>query len=106
METELLLKAFFSLVLVIGLIGLLALLYKRYGIERNLMNKGKPKKLKIEEFIYLDSRRKLVLVKKDEHELLILLSPTGEIIIPTGLRPAVKHGPHPQRMTKPRSSLQ
>jgi flagellar biogenesis protein FliO len=81
MDTETIIRAVLSLALVVGLIGMAAILYKKYFLDKNLMNKGTPKKLKIEEVLYLDSKRKLVLISNEGKETLLLLSPNAETII-------------------------
>ncbi len=90
MESEYIIKAFFALILVAGLIGIAAIMFQKFALEKNLLRKGQPKRLRTEEFLYLDAKRKLVLVKKDDEETLILLSHNSETIISTGKAPAGK----------------
>lgn len=81
MDMEMIIRAVLSLTLVVGLIGLVAISYKKYFLNKNIMNKNAEKKLKIEEVLYIDSKRKLVLVKKDEKDILLLISPNSETVI-------------------------
>lgn len=81
METANILQAIFSLILVISLIGISSILYKKYVLDKNLMKGGKPRRMVIEEQLYIDSRRRLILVKKDNKEFLLLIGQNGETII-------------------------
>jgi len=81
MELALLLQAILALIFVIGLIGASSLLYRRYLLDKNFMSGGQKKRLSIAEQLYLDSKRRLVLVKKDDTEFLILLGVNGETVI-------------------------
>ena len=81
METESVLRVICALVLVLSLFGLCSILYKKYLLDKNFMNGGKAKRLSIEEQLYLDSKHRLVLVKKDDAEFLLLLGPNGEMLI-------------------------
>lgn len=81
METANYIQAFAALVFVIALIGLSAVVYRRFVLDKNFLKGGKPRRLQIEEQIYLDAKRKLVIVKKDETEILILLGANSESVI-------------------------
>lgn len=83
MEAEYITRAILSLVFVAALIGIIAFIFQKLAIEKNLLNKGQAKRLKIQEYLILDSKRKLALVKKDEEEILILLGSGTETIINT-----------------------
>lgn len=74
-----------SFVLVIGLIGALAWVLRRYGTGR-ITAGGKTKgRLGVVEVSIVDAKRRLVLVRRDAVEHLILLSPTSETIVETGI---------------------
>ena len=83
METENLLRMFLSLAFVVGLIGLSAHLLKKFA-ESEHLSKLSFRRLKIEEQLYLDSRRKIVLVSKDGEEYMVLLGSNSEQILPIG----------------------
>ncbi len=73
-----------ALIFVIGLIGLFALLLRRYGPGMTGMvprRKGQGRRLQIIEIAVLDARRRLVLVKRDEREHLILLGANTEVVV-------------------------
>jgi len=69
-----------AFVLVIALMLLLAWFLKRIGLANNAIGSGE-RRLKLVEFLPLDNRRKLVLIRRDDKEHLLLLSSTGEIVV-------------------------
>ena len=73
-----------SFVVVIGLIGGLAWVLRRYGAGRITAAAGKGR-LGVVEVAAVDAKRRLVLVRRDDTEHLILLSPTSETIVETGI---------------------
>jgi len=83
------LRFILAFVFVIGLIGLCAYGLKRYSrtpsgkflLGQALLNPSGEGRLQIVESRYLDARRKLVLVRRDEMEHLLLLSDKGEIVV-------------------------
>ncbi len=75
-----------SLVVVIGLIAGLAWLLRRYGGGRVTMAGGRGR-LAVVEAAHIDAKRRLVLVRRDEVEHLVMLSPTAETVIEAGIRP-------------------
>lgn len=77
------LKFVLALAFVLGLIGLLALLLRRYGPGSVMVprRKGQGRRLRIVEVAAIDARRRLVLVKRDDREHLILLGANSELLI-------------------------
>jgi len=73
-----------SFVVVIGLIGALAWLLRRYGAGRISAAAGKGR-LGVVEVTAIDARRRLVLIRRDRVEHLLLLGPTSETVIETGI---------------------
>ncbi len=73
-----------SFVVVIGLIGGLAWILRRYGAGRITAAAGKGR-MGVVEVAAIDAKRRLVLVRRDGVEHLILLSPTSETIVETGI---------------------
>jgi flagellar protein FliO/FliZ len=69
------LRAVFALVLTLGLIGLSAVALRRFGPEwmARLQGMRKDRRLSIVETLPLDPNRRLVLVRMDDVERLILL---------------------------------
>ena len=87
METENILTAVVSLIFVIGLIGLIAVLARRFGLgfPVRATQIGKNRRLKIVEVTPLDGKRRLVLIRRDGVEHLILISPNSELVVETGI---------------------
>lgn len=81
MDSLLFVKAAVAFVLVLSLMGGLHLFLRRF-------NGGLPaasKRLKVVEFLPLDARRRLVIVKRDDKEHLLLLGPQGETVVEAGI---------------------
>jgi flagellar protein FliO/FliZ len=77
-----LLRAILALGFVLGLIGLAAFVAKKFLLDRQILKLGTHKKrLSIEEIHPLDSRRRLILIKRDNIEHLILLGANSELLI-------------------------
>ena len=73
------LKFLFALLFVIGLIGGLALLAKRFGLgNRGPTSKSKTKRLSILETLPLDPKRRVMLIKCDDREHMVLIGPNSE----------------------------
>lgn len=73
-----------ALVFVLGLIGLLAWLARRFGMMPKA-RRGGSKRLSIVEVAAVDAKRRLVLVRRDEVEHLIMLSATSDLVIESGI---------------------
>lgn len=76
-----------ALAFVLALIGLLAAVARRFGFGfpvTALKNVGQ-RRLKVVEVTPVDARRRLVLVRRDDIEHLILLGQAGELVIETGI---------------------
>lgn len=78
-----------ALVFVLGLIGGLVVLARRAGIgfPASALKPGGTRRLSVVEATQVDSRRRLVLVRRDDVEHLLILSPTTETLIETGIHP-------------------
>lgn len=89
MEAMSLIRAVAALALVLGLIGAAAWAARRYGAARfGSLVRSKNPRLKIIETLPIDARTKLVLVRQDAQEHLL--------VIGGGQATAVSHGPAPQ----------
>ena len=77
-----------ALVFVLGLIGLLALLARRmgFGYPAAALKGAKTRRLSVVEATPLDGRRRLVLIRRDDTEHLILMGPTNELLIESGIK--------------------
>jgi flagellar protein FliO/FliZ len=85
MEQDLpqLLRVLAALVFVLALMGGLVVLLRRLGYITGGTPGGK-KRLKIVETMYIDSRRRLAIIQRDEKEHLIILGPTTETVVESG----------------------
>lgn len=86
MELDVYLRFILALIFVLGLIGALTLLARRLGFGgRMIVQAGQTQRLSVTEVRPLDSRNKLVLVKRDSTEHLILMGPTESLVIENGI---------------------
>ena len=81
-----------ALIFVIGLIGLLALLARRLGfgavrLSPAFRSKGRDdrRRLAVVEVANVDARRRLVLVRRDNTEHLVLLGVNRDLLIESGI---------------------
>lgn len=76
-----------ALVFVLGLIGLLAAVARRMGLGfPAAATKGrKDRRLSVVETAPLDGRRRLVLVRRDDVEHLVMVGPSSELVVETGI---------------------
>jgi len=81
MENAQLLNAFFAFTLVMSLMYLLSWFLKRIGLSGQSMLPGVKRRLKIVEHLPLDHRRKLVIIRRDNKEHLLVLGPNGETVV-------------------------
>ncbi|MFZ1413649.1 MAG: hypothetical protein WAS73_03570 [Defluviicoccus sp.] len=75
-----------SLVFVLALIGVAAVLARRLGLGQGARGGSGARRLGIVEVLPLDGRRRLVLLRRDETEHLVILSAGGEQLIEAGIR--------------------
>jgi len=77
-----------ALIFVIALIGVLAVLSRRMGLgfPAGTSKFSKNRRVEVVEVAPLDARRKLVLVRRDDVEHLIVVSPNSEIVVERGIR--------------------
>lgn len=86
MELEQTLRALFALVAVIGLIGLLGLGLRRFA-PAALIGGRAGKRLSVVEALTLDPKRRLVLVRRDGVEHLLLVGPETAMVVERGITP-------------------
>ncbi len=70
-----------ALIFVLSLIGIISVLLRKYLLKEKFLNKNNEKRLSVSDSIALDQKRKLVLVRRDEKEHLILVSSDDNIVI-------------------------
>lgn len=78
-----------ALAAVIGLIFLAAALLKRFGVAGRIAPMGQ-RRLAIVEALPLDARRRLILVRRDGTEHLLLVGAEGSTVIESRIEPAAK----------------
>jgi len=84
-------RFFFALMFVVGLIGGTAVLARRFGLAPGSATGGRAskKRLEIVESLTLDTKRRMVIVRRDNQEHLILLGTEAETVVETAFeRPA------------------
>jgi len=81
------LHSLLALVFVLGLIVILSFILKKYGGEKIFSRvKDKGGRLSVSDMLVIDGRRKLILVKRDDTEHLLLIGPEKEVIIESGIK--------------------
>ncbi len=76
---------FLALVFVLALIGVLAAVARRMGLGYGSAAKGGRRRLAVSEVVALDAKRKLVLVRRDSMEHLVILGPNSETLIESAI---------------------
>lgn len=75
-----------ALVFVLALMGLFALLARRFN-NNNPFSGTNDKRLSIVEQRMLDTKNRLILIKRDNVEHLVIVSNTGSVIVEQGITP-------------------
>jgi flagellar protein FliO/FliZ len=90
MDGMLFLRAIASLLIVLGLLAGCAVLLRRYGHKITGLSlapvTGSKPRLAVVETKLVDARNKLVLIKRDGAEHLLLISPTGVSVVETHIK--------------------
>lgn len=74
-----------ALVLVLGMIVGVLWLLRRFGVPGMVPRLPANRRLAVIETIAVDSRRRLVLVRRDNREHLLLLGTTGDVLVETNI---------------------
>jgi flagellar protein FliO/FliZ len=85
MDLETYLQFALALVFVLGLIGLLALVLRRLGYGGPALSRGRQRRLAVVEVAAIDAKRRLVLIRRDGAEHLLLLGASGDLVIERGI---------------------
>lgn len=88
MENGMYWQALFTLVFVIALMGVLAMLVKKAGLMGAPIQNPKGKRLSLIESLPIDARRRVVIVRQDDAEHLLLLGMESEIVIAQNINSA------------------
>ena len=83
------LKFFVALIFVLSLMGGLAYVLKRTGLAQGTLTTGKKRRLKLIESLPLDAKHKAVIIRRDEQEHLVILSPNGETVIENNIKASI-----------------
>jgi len=76
------LKYILGLLVVLGLIALVTLLARKFGmVPRAERKPGSAKRLSITDVISIDAKRRLVLIQRDDQEHLLLLGPERDLVV-------------------------
>ena len=82
MDLELYTRFVIALVAVLALIGAVAWLARRFGLGNRLAQpRGRDRRLSLVEVMALDQRKRLVLVRRDDREHLLLLGPGHDLVV-------------------------
>ena len=77
-----------ALAFVLALMGGLALVLKKLGVPGGAPAiSPKKRRLKIIESLALDSRRRLLLLQRDDKQHLVILGSSGETVVETDIKP-------------------
>jgi len=81
------LRFVFALLFVLGLIGALSILVRRYGfgMSNQPIRKGQDRRLSLVEILPIDTKRRAVLIRRDAVEHLIILGPESETVVESGI---------------------
>lgn len=77
-----------ALIFVLALIMLLAWIARRLGVGGATPVLGRQRRLAVVEVLPIDAKHRLVLVRRDDTEHLIILGADGQSVVETGIRPS------------------
>lgn len=82
-------KFILALLFVLALIGLFALVVRRFGfgVPQVPFKRAADKRLGIVELMTIDAKRRLILVRRDDQEHLIMIGATSEIVVEANIVP-------------------
>ena len=87
MDLDTYFKFVLALVFVLGLIAALAWTARRFGLGGKLAPNTGRRRLSVSEVMPLDARRKLVLLRRDGTEHLVLLGAGPDLLLESGIAP-------------------
>lgn len=76
-----------ALVFVIALIGGFAIVARRLGLSTRFATVRNAGRIGVVASVPLDARRRLVLLRRDDREHLVILSQAGETVVEAGITP-------------------
>jgi len=88
MEIEGYFRFLLALIFVLALIGVFAALARRLGFGfPTASRKGKGRRLSVSEVMNVDTKRRLLLVRRDDVEHLVLVGGGSDTVVEVGIRP-------------------
>lgn len=90
MEATVYLRAVASLVLVLGLLLGVLWVLRRFGFGGMVARPGTQRRLSVVEVMSVDNRRRLILVRRDGAEHLLLVGGPQDLVVESGIQAAVK----------------
>ena len=104
MDLENYLRFLAALILVIALIGAAAWAARRSGLAGRLPSVGgrAARRLGVVEYMALDAKTRLVLVRRDDTQHLLLLGAAGPVVVERGIEPPPRpdSAPEPEKTTE------
>lgn len=76
-----------ALILVVGLMLGLGLVMRKINAGSGMVGSGQKRRLRVVESLPLDHRRRMILLRRDDREHLVILGPTGETVVESGISP-------------------
>ena len=83
------LRFVFAFIFILALIGAMAVVLKRFSRFQQMAGQTAEGRIRVMETRYLDPKRRLVLIRKDEMEYLLLLADGRELVIESRLHNAM-----------------
>lgn len=87
-------RYFGALMLVLALVGFAALAARRYGLP-GIVSGSASRRLAIVETLMIDPRHKLVLLRRDDREHLVMIGPNGGSVVEAALQALQPSAPAP-----------
>ena len=92
MESVSYFRAILALIFVLSVIAIISFLLKRFSFNNKFSGlKSIDKRISIEEIHALDTKRRLVLVKRDDVEHLLLLGATSDVVVESNIKANFKN---------------
>lgn len=87
-SSEMYLKVIFAFAFVVALMFAFSWLLRRLGLATPGLNVGSKRRLKVIEYLPIDTRRRLLLVRRDDREHLIVIGGQGgDVVVETNIIP-------------------
>lgn len=88
-----LLQMISALAFVLALMGLLALILKRFGLNGPVATPvpGTTPRLRILEILSLSPQHRALIIARDDTQHLVILGPNGETVVETGIKATLPH---------------